>query len=173
MKQEQGNSGSNQLDECNENADSTIHHCYHETFSKVWREITSNNHLTLFGFRRYRITHLLNLRFLEAEIEKIDHGLYQAGLQLKQPISCDHIIDRLGLKQAKRDSQKTKIEEVVNEDVILRLRKLIKQYDECIFNQILPIHSLIDWFRWVARSFQPRHEHEDFRFGSQHRSIKF
>lgn len=140
MNQEQGKGGSNQVDESKESADRTIDHCYNATFSKVWREITSDNHLTLFGFRRYRTTHLLNFRFLEAEIDKIDHDLYQAGLQLEQPFSGDHTIDRLGLKQAKKDSQKIKIEEVVNEGVILRLRGLIKEYGGVFFNQILSVH---------------------------------
>lgn len=103
---------------------------YSLLFPKVWRESTSDNRLTLFGFRRYRTTHLLNLRFLEAEIHKIDHDLYQAGLQLVQPLGREHIIDRLGLKQARQDSQRVKMEDVVNETSILRLRSLIKEYGE-------------------------------------------
>ena len=140
MKQEQNSSGFSQLDESKENADICANYSYSETFSKVWREITSDNHLTLFGFRRYRTIHLLNLRFLEAEIDKIDHDLYQAGLQLEQPLGRDHRLDRLGLKQAKRDCQRTKIEEVVNEDVILRLRGLIKEYGGWILIQIRTFH---------------------------------
>lgn len=105
--------------------------CYSERFSTVWREITSDNHLTLFGFRRYRTAHLLNLRFLEAEINEIDHDLYQAGLQLDQPLDRAHTIDRLGLKQAKIDSKRVRIEEVANEALIMRLRRLIKEYGEC------------------------------------------
>lgn len=129
MKREQGNnSGSDQLDESKEDADITVNDSYSETFSKVWRQITSDNQLTLFGFRRYRTSHLLNLRFLEAEIDKIDHDLCQAGLQLEQSFDRDHILDRLGLKQAKRDSQQTKTEELVHEGLILRLRGLIKEY---------------------------------------------
>lgn len=130
MTQEQDNTGSNQLDESDEQADDNVTHGYNEIFSKVWREITSDNHLTLFGFRRYRTTHLLNLRFLEAEIDKIDHDLYQAGLQLNQPLRRENTLDRLGLKQAKKDGKRMKIEEVVNEALIMRLRSLIKEYGE-------------------------------------------
>lgn len=121
----------NQLGESNEHVDNDSNSSYSELFSKVWREITSDNHLTLFGFRRYRTTHLLNLRFLEAEIDKIDHDLYQAGLQLNQPLGSEHTIDRLGLKQAKKDSKRMRVEEVTNEAVIMRLRRLIKEYGEC------------------------------------------
>lgn len=132
MTQEQGNTGSHQLDESSEHSDVDITHGYSKLFSRVWREITSDNHLTLFGFRRYRTTHLLNLRFLEAEIDKLDHDLYQAGLQLNQPLVRQNTLDRLGLKQAKKDNKRMNVDEVVNEDSIIRLRKLIKEYGECI-----------------------------------------
>ncbi len=139
MTQEQESSGSihsidisanSQLDES----------CYSELFSKVWHDITSDNHLTLFGFRRYRTTHLLNLRFLEAEINKIDHDLYQAGLQLDQPLDREHTIDRLGLKQAKKDSKRMKVEEVVHKALVMRLRRLIKEYGECISDEALTVN---------------------------------
>lgn len=145
MTQEQGNTGSKVLDESNEHPDDGINHGYNELFSKIWREITSDNHLTLFGFRRYRTTHLLNLRFLEAEIDRLDHDLYQAGLQLNQPLVRQNTLDRLGLKQAKKDSKPMKVEEVVNEALIMRLRKLIKEYGECICDVILTVPT--DWFR--------------------------
>lgn len=122
-----------QLGESNDHVDNDINSYYSELFSKVWREITSDNHLILFGFRRYRIIHLLNLRFLEAEIDKIDHDLYQADLHLNQSLDIDHIIDRLDLKQAKKDSKRMRIEKVVSEALIMRLRRLIKKYDERSF----------------------------------------
>ena len=118
--------------------------CYSEPFNRIWREITSDNHLTLFGFRRYRTTHQLNIRFLEAEIDKIDHDLYQAGLQLNQPLGREHIIDRLGLKQAKKDSNQMKAEELVNKALVMRLRRLIKEYGECIFDVALTISRSIN-----------------------------
>ena len=94
-------------------------------FSQIWSDVTSDNRLTLFGFRRYRTAHLLNLRFLEAEIHKVDHELYQIGLQLD---SHPGVLDRLGLQHAKRDKRQLKVEDVVNEELVLRLRALIKQY---------------------------------------------
>ncbi len=129
-----------QLDESKEHVNIDSNSCYVELFSKVWREITSNNHLTLFEFRRYRTTHLLNLRFLKAEIDKIYHDLYQADLQLDQSLDREHIIDRLDLKQAKKDSKRMKIEKVVNKALVMRLRRLIKKYDECIFNEALTVN---------------------------------
>ena len=95
---------------------------FSDQFSRLWRNVVDDNYLTLFGFRRYRTIHLLNLRFLEAEIDKVDHAIYQAGLSL------DYlpILDRLGLKGAKRDADATK--EDVDEPLILRLRELLKQY---------------------------------------------
>lgn len=111
-------------------ADSDFSGWYIQLFRKVWRESTSDNRLTLFGFRRFRTTHLLNLRYLEAEIDKIDHDLYQAGLHLNQSLGHTNTIDRLGLKQAKKDDKRVEVEEVVSEALILRLRRLIKEYGE-------------------------------------------
>ena len=83
LSQEQVSSGSSQQNESEEHAQNDPNQCYHDQFNKIWREITSDNRHTLFGFRRYRTTDLLNLRLLEAEIGTIDHDVYQAGLQLK------------------------------------------------------------------------------------------
>ena len=102
-------------------------HCS-QRFRTIWPEITSDNYLSLFGFQRYRTAHLLNLRFLEAELGAIDRDIYQSGLQLSQPLDCGHVLDRLGLKHAKKDNDPKKIEEVVNQALIIRLRELIKQY---------------------------------------------
>lgn len=134
--QEQGSSHSSQQDESKEHGKFNLNDCYLDLFMKSWREITSDNRHTLFGFRRYRTIHLLNLRLLEAEIGTIDHDIYQAGLQLDQPLGREHILDRLGLKHAKIDSKRAKVEEVVNKDSILRLRKLIKDYGEPILKVI-------------------------------------
>jgi hypothetical protein len=137
MAQEQRSTGSGRRSESEEHAEAASNNCYHHLFSKSWPETTSDNRLTLFGFRRFRTTHLLNLRLLEAEIDKIDHDLYQAGLQLNQSLDREHSLDRLGLKQAKRDCKPMKVEEVVNEDLILRLRGLIKEYGKWIFERSL------------------------------------
>ena len=40
---------------------------YKTLFQKLWPDVTSDNRLSLFGFRRYRTTHLFNLRLLEAD----------------------------------------------------------------------------------------------------------
>jgi hypothetical protein len=51
---------------------------------------TADNNLTLHGFRRFKTTHLLNLRYLEDEVAQMDHTLYQAGLSLNlSPSSAD------------------------------------------------------------------------------------
>lgn len=97
-------------------------------FRNSWRNATDDNYLTLFGFRRFRTAHLLNLRFLEEEIDKIDHEIYQAGMQLGCPLGA---IDRLGLKHGKRDvvpPGAAGMVNVVNQDLILRLRELLRQY---------------------------------------------
>ena len=93
-------------------------------FGKAWHNAVDDNYLTLFGFRRYRTSHLLNLRLLEAEIAKIDHTFFQAGLNL------NHIptLDRLGLSGARRDAIPPK--EAINEAQVLRLRELLKQYGQ-------------------------------------------
>ena len=95
------------------------------TFRKLWPNITVDNYLTLFGFRRFRTAHLLNLRFLEDEISKIDRKIYQAGLQLDLPQAN---MDKLGLRHGKRDTNAPEVEEVINQNLVLKLRELIKQY---------------------------------------------
>ncbi|KAL8890773.1 MAG: hypothetical protein Q9192_005827 [Flavoplaca navasiana] len=88
-------------------------------------------------FRKAWTAHLLNLRFLEQDIDKVDHQLYQAGLELD---NSHNVIDRLALKQAKRDgSLKGNMDGITNERLIKRLRCLLKQYDDAIasFNNIM------------------------------------
>ena len=94
-------------------------------FRKLWPCVTDDNHLTLFGFRRFRTTHLMNLRFLEEEINKIDRQIYQAGLKLGIPPTKD---DRLGSRYSKRDASAQGLEESINQDLLLRLRDLVKLY---------------------------------------------
>ena len=95
------------------------------SFRNLWSNITDDNALTLFGFRRFRTTHLLNLRLLEAEIDKIDHQLYQAGLGLNLPFTS---ADRLGLKHSKRDEHTPCPEEILQPELVSRLRQLLKEY---------------------------------------------
>ncbi|KAL9028633.1 MAG: hypothetical protein Q9180_007135, partial [Flavoplaca navasiana] len=127
------------------------------TFRKAWYDATDDNYLTLFGFRRFRTAHLLNLRFLEQDIDKIDHQLYQAGLDFD---NSHNIIHRLALKQAKRDgSLKGNMEGITNEKFIKRLRCLLKQYDDAItsFNNIM----MMETFALADHSLQS-HRRSDF-----------
>ena len=94
-------------------------------FRGLWSNITDDNALTLYGFRRFRTTHLLNLRLLETEIDKIDHQIYQAGLGLDLPSTS---ADKLGLKQSRRDEHAPCPEEVLKPELVSRLRQLLKEY---------------------------------------------
>lgn len=96
-----------------------------EQFRQFWPRITDDNNLSLHGFRRFKTTHLLNLRFLEDEIAQIDHAIYQAGLGLDHEPS---VRDRLGLKDSKRDSRVPSIEDTITPELVLKLRTLIQQY---------------------------------------------
>jgi hypothetical protein len=97
-------------------------------FRKSWIASTADNNLTLHGFRRFKTTQLLNLRFLENEIADMDHTLYQAGLSLGLSPSPG---DRLGLQHSKRDAEVPKINDVITQEFISKLRDLIKEYSMC------------------------------------------
>ncbi|KAI3336944.1 hypothetical protein HD806DRAFT_475250 [Xylariaceae sp. AK1471] len=116
-----------------------------EQFRRHWQLATDDNNLTLHGFRRFKTTHLLNLRFLEAEIADLDHTLYQVGLNLGLEPSS---IDRLALKHSRKDAEVPGLEEAITRDAVLKLRSLVQQYDEALisFNQIMAMEtfSLID-----------------------------
>ena len=118
-------------------SDSNYSNYYLEAFNKIWRASTSDNRLTLFELRRYRTTHLLNLRFLETKINEIDHNLNQAGLHQSQPPDREHTLDRLGLKHCKKNSKAVKIKDVVNRNLIIRLRQLIKEYGSFILYALI------------------------------------
>ena len=94
-------------------------------FHDIWRKVTDDNYLTLYGFRRFRTTHLLNLRYLEAEIDTLDHQIFQAGLKL------GHIptpVDKLGLQHGKIDPCASGNVEAMTRELVLKLRELIMQY---------------------------------------------
>ncbi|CZR52869.1 uncharacterized protein PAC_02746 [Phialocephala subalpina] len=114
-------------------------------FEKVWALSTEDNNLALHGFRRFKTTHLLNLRLLEEEIDRIDHQIYQAGLNLGLDPSP---ADRLELKHCQKEEHALRPEEVLDEKLILKLRDLLRQYDDGIaaFNRIMAMEtcSLID-----------------------------
>lgn len=99
-----------------------------DAFRKCWVASTADNNLTLHGFRRFKTTQLLNLRFLENEIADMDHTIYQAGLSLGLSTSPG---DRLGLAHGKRDADVPMVNDVITQEFILKLRDLIKQYSVC------------------------------------------
>ena len=94
-----------------------------DQFDQRWRDAVDDNRLTLFGFRRYRTSHLLNLRFLETEIDHVDRAPFQAGLSLGHVPGA---LDRMGPKDATRDENLMAAS--VTEALILKLRKLLKDY---------------------------------------------
>lgn len=94
-------------------------------FQKNWQAASADSDLALYGFRRFKTSHLLNLRFLEDEIAEIDHIIYQAGLTL----GVDHApANKLGLNYCKREANVPAISETITEELVLRLRDLLKQY---------------------------------------------
>ncbi|KAG8159521.1 hypothetical protein KVR01_010158 [Diaporthe batatas] len=129
-------------------ADTTIKRdpgTYARLFRKNWQAATADNNLTLFGLRRFKTSHLLNLRFLEDEIAELDHAIYQAGLTLGN----DHApLNKLGLNYCIRDANVAPIDATITEQLVLRLRELLKQYDDAIiaFNTIMSMErcSLLD-----------------------------
>ena len=94
-------------------------------FCNLWSNITDDNALTLFGFRRFRTTHLLNLRLLEAEIDEIHHKIYQTGLSLGLSSTS---ADKLGLKHNKRDKHAPSPEELLKPELVSKLRQLLREY---------------------------------------------
>lgn len=94
-------------------------------FRKNWQAASADSSITLYGFRRFKTSHLLNLRFLEDEIAELDHMVYQAGLTL----GIEHApANRLGLNYCKRDRRIPAIRETITHELVLRLRDLLKQY---------------------------------------------
>ncbi|KAG4439327.1 hypothetical protein IFR05_005202 [Cadophora sp. M221] len=106
---------------------------------------TEDNNLALYGFRRFKTTHLLSLRPLEKEIGRIDYQIYQSGLRLNiDPTPAD----RLGLKDCRKDEDAQHPDNIFDEQLILKLRDLLKQYDDGLaaFNRIMAMEtcSMID-----------------------------
>lgn len=96
-----------------------------ELFRKFWPCVTDDNNLTLHGFRRFKTTHLLNLRFLEHDIAEVDRKIYQAGLSLGcEPSSRD----RLGLRNGTHDPNVPVLEDTIKRDLILNIRDLLQKY---------------------------------------------
>ncbi|KAK0617665.1 hypothetical protein B0T14DRAFT_590498, partial [Immersiella caudata] len=69
------------------------------------------------SFRRFKTSHLLNLRFLESEVAELDHKTFQAGLSLGgQPSPAE----RLGLGHSKRDDVLPPNQEVITKGLVLK-----------------------------------------------------
>ncbi|KKY30775.1 hypothetical protein UCDDA912_g09278 [Diaporthe ampelina] len=101
------------------------HTIYATRFRKNWKAASADSDLILYGFRRFKTSHLLNLRFLEDEISELDHIVYQAGLTL----GLDHApANKLGLKYSKRDTKVPDITATITDELVIRLRSLLKQY---------------------------------------------
>ncbi|KFA82008.1 hypothetical protein S40288_11334 [Stachybotrys chartarum IBT 40288] len=116
-----------------------------ELFRKLWPCVTDDHNLTLHGFRRFKTTHLLNLRFLEQDIAEVDRKIYQAGLSLGcEPASGD----RLGLRNGTHDYNVPVLEDTITKDLVLKLRDLLQKYDEALmaFSSIMAMEtvSLLD-----------------------------
>ena len=94
-------------------------------FSRLWPIATHDRNLALYGFRRYKTIHLLNLRFLENEIEKIDRKIYQGGLSIRLPHTTT---DRLGLRHNGKDSGSSHPLTAITKALVLQMRELLKQY---------------------------------------------
>ena len=98
---------------------------YASLFPRIWRKSTTDSNMSLHGFRRFKTSHLVNLRFMEEEIARIDHEIYQAGLHLGFQITER---DRLGLGTSKLDVEFHKLEESITRPLVLRLRTMLKDY---------------------------------------------
>lgn len=98
-------------------------------FPKIWSHSTEDRNLTLYGFRRFKTTHLVNLRFLEEEISELDHKIYQAGLSIDDGTSKGKP-DRLGLRYSHRDPIVPALQDIITDSLVLRLRSILKDYGQ-------------------------------------------
>lgn len=96
-------------------------------FARNWQLSTADHNLTLYGFRRFKTSHLLNLRLLEDEIGKLDRMVFQAGLGLGLEISPE---DRLGLNYCRLDKESVDFEKLLQDGSMEKLRQLLKDYGE-------------------------------------------
>lgn len=94
-------------------------------FSRAWSIATEDENITMYGFKRFKTSHLLNLRYLEHDLGKLDREIYQAGLSLNTAPSRT---GRLWLGHAKKDENIKGIPDVACEENILRFRRLISEY---------------------------------------------
>lgn len=112
-------------------------------FAKNWKICTSQERVTLFGFRRFRTSQLLNIRFLEDEIAKLDADIYQAGLKLGIEEEKE---DRLGLRNAQRLADASEAASIITDANVQKLRSLIREYSKNISFSYSTIKPLIQYF---------------------------
>lgn len=91
---------------------------------KIWASATDDNPLTLFGFRRFRTSHLVNLRYLEHELAEVDRQLYEAGERLNVPLPPKN---KLGLGYSK-SFRSSDTESSLDRELVTKLRRLVKEY---------------------------------------------
>lgn len=106
-------------------------------FQKIRRHSTAGNTLRLYDFRRLKTSHLVNLHFLEEEISVLDRQVYQVGIR-----SGSHENnggrDALGLQ---RDPIVPNEEEFVTDSMLLKLRRLLKEYGSQKMPIAMPIYT--------------------------------
>ncbi|KAI1273581.1 hypothetical protein F5Y07DRAFT_253008 [Xylaria sp. FL0933] len=116
-----------------------------QEFPQHWEKVTADSDLTRHGFRRFKTTQLINLRFLEDEIVELDRIIYQASLSLGFDPSSS---DTLGLRDNLRNTDAPRVKEKITQEMVLKLRDLIKEYNDALiaFNQIMTMEtfSLMD-----------------------------
>ncbi|KAI9714138.1 MAG: hypothetical protein M1812_006466 [Candelaria pacifica] len=116
-------------------------------FPKVWRRSIQDKNLALYGFRRFKTSHLVNLRFLEEEIATLDRRIYQVGLKLEND-TLSRTQNRLGLRHSLRDSSVPSLEYAITDSMVLKMRSLLKEYDDALtsFNKLMAMEtfSLVD-----------------------------
>lgn len=112
-----------------------------DMFRKIWPAVTDPNPLVLFGFRRFRTSHLLNLRILEEDILKIDHEVFQAGLHLGEPTRKG---GRLALDRAEKDVvPEGEQVPLVDRKKLDQLRILLRQYGTSPFVELVSVAIVI------------------------------
>lgn len=109
-------------------------------FRQIWQHSTEDNNLTLYGFQRFKTSHLLNLRYIEKEIAQLDREIYQRGLKCMASEEDDRRYDRLRLRFSQRDQDFNEKQDWICSEMILRLRSLLKEYGECIQRDLFFYH---------------------------------
>ncbi|KAJ6780188.1 hypothetical protein PWT90_04448 [Aphanocladium album] len=131
-------------------------------FARVWPNITDDNALTLFGFRRFRTAHLLNIRMLENEITEANRKVMTAGAALGIPLPARN---KLGLGYGTRRAA-WELNPVMDHAFMANLRRLLKEYDEALiaFNQLMMMETfaLAD-SGWLGKYHEKQSEYEAYK----------